>query len=227
MNTPNEDPKPTDNIELLKDQASACGSGCCCGGAVQPGKTRWVIGTIVLVAAGVLVVRAMIKSDGTLPPASATTFVAPTVSQTPAGGSGSATDSSGAAQAGETSVGMTIGAFSELNTVAAQNDAVFIFLPGKEGISAKPPSATMMGAARMIESKAGLKCGLFTLKAGSRDYDQVAGQVSLPAVLAMVKGGGMSAVSGDITESKLVQGYVAASQGGGCGPSAGASCCPK
>ena len=79
----------------------------------------------------------------------------------------------------------------------------------------------------MIESKAGLKCGLFTLKAGSRDYDQIAAQMSVPGVLAMVKGRGMSAVSGDITEAKLVQGFVAASSAGGCGPSAGAGCCPK
>jgi hypothetical protein len=85
----------------------------------------------------------------------------------------------------------------------------------------------MRGAARTIESKAGLKCGLFTLKAGSRDYDQIAAQMSVPGVLAMAKGRGMSAVSGDITESKLLQGFVAASSAGGCGPSAGAGCCPK
>jgi hypothetical protein len=39
---------------------------------------------------------------------------------------------------------------------------------------------------------------------------------SVPGVLAMVKGRGMSAISGEITEDKLVQGYVAASRSGGC-----------
>jgi hypothetical protein len=84
----------------------------------------------------------------------------------------------------------------------------------------------MKAAARLIEGK-GIKCGLFTLKAGSADYDKVAKQMAMPGVVALVKGRGMSAVSGEITEVKLVQGYVAASSAGGCGPGAGAGCCPK
>jgi MYXO-CTERM domain-containing protein len=213
-------------MELLKQQASACGPGCGCHVGGAPGKTRWVIGAIVLVAAGVMVVRAMVKTDGASTQASATAFADPVASQTAAGTGGPATDSAAAAPATETSVGTTIGAFSELNTVAAKTDAIFVFLPGKEGTPGNPPSTPMKGAARLIESK-GLKCGLFTLKAGSRDYDQIAKQMSVPGVVAMVKGRGMSAVSGEITESKLVQGYVAASSAGGCGPSAGAGCCPK
>ena len=44
--------------------------------------------------------------------------------------------------------------------------------------------------------------------------------MAVPGVLALVKGRGMSAVSGEITEAKLVQGYVAAGSAGGCGPGA-------
>jgi len=131
-----------------------------------------------------------------------------------------------AGQVTETSVGTTLGAFAELNTAAAKTDAVFVFLPAREGTSAKPPSAPMKAAARTIEAK-GFKCALFTLKPGSRDYDQIAKQMSVPGVVALVKGRGMSAVSGDITEAKLLQGYVAASSAGGCGPSAAPGCCPK
>jgi hypothetical protein len=104
-----------------------------------------------------------------------------------------------------------------LNSVAANTDAVFIFLPGKGGASGNPPSTPMRSAANTIESKIGAKCGLFTLKAGSRDYDNIAAQISVPGVLVMVKGGGMVPISGDITETKLVQGFVAASRAGGCG----------
>jgi hypothetical protein len=124
-------------------------------------------------------------------------------------------------------VGTSIGALAELNTVAADTGAVLVFVPGKEAVAGNPPSTTMKGAAKMIESKAGLKCGLCTLRAGTRDYDQIAAQMAVPGVLAMVKGRGMSAVSGDITESKLLQGFVAASSAGGCSPSAGSACCPK
>lgn len=226
MNSPNEGRKQTDNMELLKQQASGCGSGCGCHPTGTPGKMRWVIGALVLVAAGVMVVRAMVKSDGPSTQRSATAFADPVASPTSAGTGGPATDSGAITPATETSVGTPIGAFAELNTMAAQTDAVFIFVPGKEGASGNPPSTPMKGAVRIIESK-GLKCGLFTLKAGSRDYDQIAAQMSVPGVLAMAKGRGMSAISGDITESKLLQGYVAASSAGGCGTSAGAGCCPK
>jgi len=226
MNSPNEDRKPADNMELLKQQAAGCGPGCGCNTTRTPGKTRWVIGAIVLVAAGVLVVRAMTKSDGAPSQTSAPAFADPIASQTAAGTGGPATDSAAAAPATETSVGTSIEAFAELNTLAAKTDAVFIFVPGKAGTSGSPPSTPMKAAVRIIESK-GQKCGLFTLKAGSRDYDKIAAQMSVPGVLAMAKGRGMSAVSGEITEAKLVQGFVAASSAGGCGPSAKAGCCPK
>lgn len=226
MKTPNEDGKPTDNMKSLKQQAAGCGPGCGCNAPGTPGKTRWVIGAIVLVAAGVMVVRAVVKTDGASTQASPTAFADPVASQTAAGTGITSTTPEATAPVTETSVGTTIGAFAELNTVAAQTDAVFIFLPGKDGAAGNPPSTPMKGAVRMIESQ-GKKCGLFTLKAGTRDYDQIAKQMSLPGVLAVVKGAGMSAVSGDITESKLVQGFVAASSAAGCGPSAAAGCCPK
>jgi MYXO-CTERM domain-containing protein len=215
MNTPNENGKPTDNTELLKQQAPACGPGCNCNATGTPGKTRWVIGAIVLAAAGVLVARDIVKSDAAPSQTSGQAFALPIA----------ATNSSAAAPTTEKSV-EPIGTLSELNTVATNLDAVFVFLPGKEGTSANSPSTPMKNAARTIEAQ-GKKIGLFTLKAGSPDYDQIAGQISLPAVLAMVKGRGMNAISGDITETKLVQGFLAASSAGGCGPSAGAGCCPK
>jgi len=226
MKTPNEDGKPTDNMESLKHQAAGCGPGCGCNAPGTPGKTRWVIGAIVLVAAGALVVRAMIKSDGAATQTTAPAFAALAASPTPAGENGIATNSVATAPATETSVGTSIGALAELNTVAAKTDAVFVYLPGKEGTPGNPPSTPMNGAVRMIEAQ-GKKCALFTLKAGTQDYNQIAAQMSVPGVLAMVKGRGMSAVSGEVTESKLVQGFLAASSAGGCGPSAGAGCCPK
>jgi MYXO-CTERM domain-containing protein len=224
MSTPNEDGKQPENVELPKQQASACcGPGCGCETAAKPGKARWVVGVLVLAAAGVMVVRGMVKSDKGATQASPAGFANPAATQSAAAGADTSSD---AAAAGETSVGTTIGAFAELNTVAIKTDAVFIYLPGKEGTAVKPPSTPMKAAARTIEAK-GIKCGLFTLKAGSADYDQIAKQMSVPGVVALVKGRGMSAVSGEVTEAKLLQGYVAASSASKCGPGAGAGCCPK
>jgi hypothetical protein len=218
MNTPNRNEKPIDNMELLKQQAAGCGPGCGCNATGKPSKKRWVIGAIVLAAAGVMVVRAALKNDGASNQAAAPAFTDPVAV---------ATNSNATVSAPETMVGTTLGAFSELNTVAIKTDAVFIYLPAKESGSVTALAATMNRAANTIESNAGKKCGLFTLKPDSPDYARVAAQVSLPAVLAIVKGRGMSGISGDITETKLVQGYLAASSASACGSSAGASCCPK
>ena len=182
---PNENGEPTDNVELPKPQATACDSGCSCQATGTSGKRSWVIGAIVLVATGVLVARAVIKSGGASSQTTTPVFAELATAPTPAGESGPATNSAVAAQAAETSVRTSIGALADLNTVAAKTDAVFIFLPGKKGASGNNPSTPMKGAVRIVESK-GLKCGLFTLKAGSHDYDQIAVQMSVPGVLAMV-----------------------------------------
>jgi len=181
-----------------------------------------VVGVIVLAAAGVLVVKGMIKSDKGAAQAATPGFANPVAVQPAAGAD---TKPEAAAAADETTVGTTIGTFAELNTAAAKTDAVFVFLPGKEG-SGKAPSAPMKSAARAIEAK-GMKCALFTLKPGSADYDQIAKQMAVPGVVALVKGRGMSAVSGEVTEAKLLQGYVGACSASGCGPGASAGCCPK
>jgi hypothetical protein len=223
----NEETKQSDNMELLKQQAESggCGSSCACHSSGSSGKARWMISAVILIAAGVLVVKAMNKPNGTTDQAAAGTFSLPVPNTTPAMDKTAPAESTPAesahntAQSDEMSVGTTIGLFSELNTVAVGSDAVFIYLPGKEVTSATAPAAAMQAAAKSIESSGGAKCALFTLKAGSLDYDAMAGKITTPGVLALVKGKGINAVSGEVTESKLVQSFVAASSAGGCGPS--------
>jgi len=248
MNTKNEDPKPTDNMEALKQEASACGPGCGCHAGGPARRIRWIVGVIIIIAAGALVARAMIKNNSASAEKAASGFASlPTVGQVPAtsatlppttsprtlsrfeasgplaaDGGGrlpgdAATDAAPATPA--TVAVKEIGALSELNAVAADTGGVFIFLAGKNEPLIKAPLAQMRGAAKMIEAQ-GQKIGLFTLKTDSPDYAQVATQMAVPCVLAMVKGRGMIPVAGDITEAKLIQGFVAASSsGGGCGPS--------
>ena len=223
MSTMSEDGKQPEKTEPMKQEGAACcGPGCGCGTAAKPNKARWVVGVIVLAAAGVLVVKGMIKSDKGATQAGTAGFANPAATQA-ASGAGTTAEVAGA---DETTVGTTIGAFAELNTAAAKTDAVFVFLPGKEGSGTKAPSAPMKSAARAIEAK-GMKCALFTLKPGSADYDQIAKQMAVPGVVALVKGRGMSAVSGEVTEAKLLQGYVGACSAAACGPGASPGCCPK
>jgi hypothetical protein len=178
---------------------------------------RWVLGAIVLLAAAGLVARAVVKSHGAPTEPTVTGFVSSVPATTP--DSQLPTPSGEAAEATEASVGTSIASLSDLNTVAVANDAVFVYVPGRDGPSGNPPSAAMRDTAGRMAAQ-GHKIGLFTLETGSRDYEQLAAQMSMPGVLAIVKGRGMSVVSGEITETKLIQGFVAA---GNCGP---AGCCP-
>jgi hypothetical protein len=218
MNLPNEDRKQTDNMELLKQQAAACGPGCGCHAPGASSKMRCVLGAIVLVAAGTLVARAVTKNNGASAATPAAGYATTALTEQPTAPISTTSD---------TVAEKEIGALSELNAVAANMDAVFVFLPGKGKTDSKASTSQIRDAARKIESQARNKIGIFTLKTNSPDYEKVVAQLSLPGVLALVKGHGMSAVSGEITETKLVQAYVSASSAGGCCSSAGSGCCPK
>ena len=216
MSSSNGDGKKTDNMELLKQQASDCGAGCDCHATGPWGRKRVVLGTIVLVVAVALVARAVIKTNAAPSEPETAAFALPTVSETPPAESAPATPPVETTKTPVSFVAKEIGALSELNTLAAATDAVFVYIPGKDGASSNPPAAAMQSAAKRIESQ-GAKIGFFTLKAGTRDHDLLAAQMSVPGVLAAVKGRGMSATSGDITETKLIQAFVGASSAGGCG----------
>jgi MYXO-CTERM domain-containing protein len=212
MNPPNEERKPTNNMELLKQQAEACGSGCSCHTTGTPGKMRWVLGVIVLIAAGTLVARAVIKNNGASAQKPAAGFATAAFTEQPA---------APVSILANTVVTKEIGGLSDLNTLATDMDGVFVFLPSKTETNAQAVPAQILDAARKIETQARNKIGMFMLKTSSPDYERIAAQLSLPGVLVLVKGKGMAPVTGEITETKLVQAYVNASSAGGCGPSSG------
>ncbi len=218
MSSSNEDQKPMDNMESLKQQASDCAPGCGCHSTGPLGRKRLIVGTLVLLVAVALVARAVIKTNTAPSQPDAAAFALPTAAQTPPAESAPATPPVATAKTPDTFVAKEIGAFAELNTLAAASDAVFVYVPGKDGTASNPSATAMKSAVSRIGSQ-GYKIALFTLKAGTRDYEQIAAQMPVPGVLAMVKGKGMSAVSGEVTETKLIQGFVAASSAGGCGPS--------
>ena len=205
-----------------KQEAGACGPGCACGTTESGGRWRLVVGIVVLLVAGLLVARAVVKDNGAQAAPASTGFAALAAApeQTP--------EPAAAVKPPVTDTVKEIASLSDLNAVAADTVGVFVFLPGKTEATAKAPMAQIRGAARTMEPQLnGGKIGIFALKLGSRDYEQVASQMAVPGVVAMVKGGGMAPVSGEITETKLVQAYVTASSaGGGCGPASG-GCGPR
>ncbi|MDP2990028.1 MAG: hypothetical protein Q8O57_05630 [Kiritimatiellota bacterium] len=219
MTAKNEDHKPTDNMEAPKQEPSACGPGCGCHAGGPAGRIRWIVGAIIILAAGVLVARAILKNNSASAEKATPGFASlPVAGQMPVPVANAVPATTATPAAPATVAVKELGALSELNAVAADTGGVFVFLPGKNEPLIKAPLAQMRSAAKTIEAQ-GQKIGLFTLKTDSPDYAQVAAQMQVPGVLAMVKGRGMVPVLGDITETKLIQGFVAASSGGGCGPS--------
>jgi len=182
---------------------------------------RWIIGVGILVVAGILVARAVMKTPAVQTDQEQAGFAAVVPSKSQNQAPPPATIKSETAESIR-----EINALGELNTLAADSDAVFVFMSGKEPNDTPVPISQIKNAMQTIETQAGAKIVLFKLNASSPDYVQVASQTEPPCVIAMVKGRGMSAVSGDITEAKLVQAFVGASSAGGCGP-ASAGCGPR
>lgn len=107
---------------------------------------------------------------------------------------------------------------ASLNELAAQKDAVFLYLVKKgqqpnESIKNNIENAVTKNGSR------GVKMAFYILDTNSPDYAQVTSQSPAPCVLALVKGVGMATVSGDISEKKLLEAIVSASRASSCGPS--------
>ncbi|HEX7470664.1 MAG TPA: hypothetical protein VF437_08030 [Verrucomicrobiae bacterium] len=120
--------------------------------------------------------------------------------------------------AAPTSVVPNIEALSELNTLAKDMNAVFVFLPGKDGVLGDSPFKAINNAKQSLETRFEIKIGVFTLKPGSPDYEDIAAQMPVPGVVAVVKTGVKTRISGDLTEEKIVAGFLAAVASGGCCP---------
>ncbi|MFC1566849.1 hypothetical protein ACFL4A_03300 [bacterium] len=122
-------------------------------------------------------------------------------------------------------IGQSLSSFSLLNDLAVNQDAVFVFIPNKDEKHVDSTTVDAVSIAEQVLKANGIQVGLYTLQTDSPEYTSIASQASLPGILVVKKGGGMAMVSGDVTESKLVQAYVSCSRSGGCGTSS--SCEPS
>jgi len=212
-------PKPT-------SETAACGPGCDCGAPARGGKAKVVICLVALLAvAGIIAYKALggKRTDAVNPAANgeAGFNVAPAMKAE----SGKAA----ASKEGGAGIGKYLKSMNELNTVAIDQDAVFIFVPAIEATTPSDATRAAVLSAQKTLSAKDTKVGLYTLQAMSADHSQIARQVKLPAVLVACKGRGMGVVSGAVTETKLLQAFMASSRAGGCGPSTagcGPSGCP-
>ena len=181
-----------------------------------------MVGIVVVVVVCALVGRAIVKSQSAADekPTSTGFSAVPAAASTDARAV-TATSADATAEQAVTNTLREIGAIMELNQVAMGSKGVFIYVAAKGPSTSKAPMESMLAAARKIEPQAGGKIGMFALKVGSPDYEMVTAQVAASGVLVLVPGGRMVPVTGDITETKLIQGFLSSVQScgaGGCGP---------
>ena len=93
-----------------------------------------------------------------------------------------------------------------------------VYPPPRGGEPAASALGAMNGVRKTLEGRFNIKIGLFTLPPGGRDYDEFAPKASGPAVVTIVKTGVKRCVSGELTEERVIDGFMAAVGAGGCCP---------
>jgi len=200
---------------MEKTKLNVCGPGCGCGKPLGSKKAKAAICLIVLLAiCGIFVYKAKSAKQST-PTKTETAFAAPIANQ--ADGQEPAVKSA----EDKKMVGEFLDSLRSLNKVAVNQDAVFVFVPamGEETVGKETIDAIASAEQKLKSS--GIRIGLYTLQSSSPEYANFAKQLTLPGMLVMSKGRGRGAVSGEITEEKLLQAYVASSRAGGCCPAGG------
>jgi hypothetical protein len=197
-------------------KSEGCGPGCDCGKPLGNKKAKAVICLIVLLAVcGIFVYKAK-SAKQSVPAVTETAFVAPIVNQ--------ATGQEPAVKSVEDKkiVGEFIDSLASLNKAAINQDAVFVFVPANENGTISKETINAIASAEQKLKSSGINIGLYTLRfSPSKEYANIAKQLTLPGMLVMSKGRGAGVVSGEITETKLLQAYVASSRAGGCCSSGG------
>lgn len=205
-------PSNTNQVE----ETAQCEPGCDCGKTGLGTKGKSIICLIVAIAAVAVLGRSFARKPVNETIQSQTAFAA-TASMLPSPASTASIENT-------ISWGEPLKDMASLNQVAAETNAVYMYLFEK-GQGADESVKRQIEQAGVKAQSGGMKMALYTLDAGSQDYAQITSQVPAPCVLAMVKGAGMTVVSGEITEGKLLQAIVAASRPSGCCPGSASSDC--
>lgn len=214
MDTSIEDNEQTDKPE---DGESCCDSACSCHAQGLSNKVKLAICLVVAVAAVAVV---LMNSASRARTATATTpFATAAVAnaQAPASATGTPTSPTATKQAAAAIWGPTLNSFESLNQVATDKDAVFVFVPAKDEKQTATIRTQIESAAEKAQAK-GQSVAAFMLSKEAKEYPLIAKKSPPPCVLAMAKGAGAVPVSGEITETKLLEALVAASRPSSCGP---------
>jgi len=121
----------------------------------------------------------------------------------------------------EQSFGEHLDSWGDLNTVAADTDAVFVFVPETGNILIDDVTRTAVTDVRQYLESSNIKVGLYTLSYDAPDYSEISLQFELPAIIVASKGLGVLVLPcSSVDEYSLLQAFQAC-----CDTSSG--CCPS
>ena len=203
-------------------EGTACGSGCNCGSAGAGKRGKLVICLIVLAAALLVLARGFTQKAANKTAQAKPTFATTLPESTPKTSPTITKQVTPANPAQPVLWGKPLKDLASLNQVAAQHEAVFVYVPIK-GKDLDKTAKQQIERATAKAQAGGTKIACFMLDTNSQDYARVTSQAPAPCVLAMVKGGGSGVVS-QITETNLLQTLVTASRPSSCAPS---GCAPS
>ena len=209
--------------------SSSCGPECPCNTkSGMPLQIKIILFIVIIAVAGAVLSSSLIKKTRTPPPKSSTEY-AVTASQLPASSVVTRKDSTvpsvSSAADTQTVSFKPLASLSDLNTVAQDVEGVFILLIKSETEKTPGIVKEITGAKKAIAAR-GMHMGTFQLNREAPDYTTITSQMTPPGVLVVVKGKGMRGVQGsDITETKLLQAYMAAMQPTSCCPAGGSHVC--
>jgi hypothetical protein len=120
----------------------------------------------------------------------------------------------------EQKFGEYVESLDELNTVAVDKDAVFVFIPRSRYALVDDKTKTAIYEVQRYLKRSDVAIGLYTLSCDSPEYTEITKNTQLPAILLARKGASAVMISGsNVDEYKLLQAYLAC-----CDTSSG--CCP-
>jgi len=211
--------KKYDPNDDLSNQANppACGSDCDCG---KPSGNRHVKIAVTLLVAlavcGILVYKGYAAKKNDSAPA----------------GSSFASPSSigwGSTQTSKVLMGESLSSISDLNSVAANQDTVLVFVPAKDQATLQDETNAVVKVVRRKLEEKGVRIGLYTLSVTSPEYPNLAVQMPLPGMVVLTKDKSIGMASAPLSEDKLMQAYVSSTKksAGCCPPGGGTSTkCP-
>ena len=221
----NDDKEQANNQQSASDLQPCCDGGSSCTSSSDGAGKNWkiVLFILIVIAAGAVLARSFIRKANSsanqgqqqfaiIQPESASYIDAPSIAD-------DTTETDVSNQPVSSLWGKPLDSLASLGEAASDTDAVFILLAAEDPQDMQPITRVIEAAAKTIQA-GGTRISAFRLKQGAPNYANLTKQLSVPCVLAMVKGCGLSGVPADqITETKLVQAFVAASR-----PASG--CCP-